>query len=167
MEKKLSLVERTILANQYRILAQTGGDDTNITKAEILEGGFTGHYHQALLHDEEISAEICEETNQILNMYRAINAAYTQLTPEEKDGLNIDHIRFDGFDANGEGHYHYASFMIEDLDLWQEHAELYLNSHTSFSLVKYRKLLEIFDGVYGKPNYDLSRDVLQQMVDAV
>lgn len=152
-----------MLANQFRILAHQTGDQTNITNAEILENGYTGKYHEVLLSDEEISPEICEETSQILQMYRVINNSFAALSPEEQEGLDMDRITFEGFDGH-ESHFHYASFMIDSLDLWGEHKGKYLDSHTGASIGKYRKMLKVYNQKYGKPDYELSRETLQEII---
>ncbi len=165
-EINLTLVERTMLANQYRILAKLEESESYELKAEILEHGYKGKYHEVLLSDEETSHEICAETRDILQMYRVIDNSFAALTPDEQATLNMDRIAFEGFDGH-ESHYHYASFMIEKMDLWSEHKDRYLDSHTAASMMKYRPMLKIFRDTYGHPNYDLSRETLQRMIDAV
>lgn len=164
---KLTLVERTMLANQYRILAKLGENEaSNILNAEILENGYTGKYHKALLIDEEISEEICKETTDILQMFRVIKNSFARLPKDHQDGLDMEVIAFEGFD-NHESHFHYASFMIDSMNLWSEHKEMYLDSHTGASIRKYRNMLNVYNQRYGKPDYDLSADTLQEIINSV
>ncbi|REE07808.1 uncharacterized protein YfbU (UPF0304 family) [Winogradskyella pacifica] len=144
MPETLTIVERQILANQFRILAQIeeNGEHHSIS-AEILERGLTGQYHSVFnVYNEEKSIEICNETSEILNMYRRINNTIAGLSEAERDELDLERIQFDGFDANNDPHYHYMTFLVENMNLWQEHSGNYLNSHTQASLAKYRRMLD-------------------------
>ena len=64
MPNTLTLVERQILANQFRILAEIEENGERHTiAAEIIENGYTGQYHYAFNVDkEEVSFEICVPT---------------------------------------------------------------------------------------------------------
>lgn len=167
MAEKLTLVQRTILANQYRILAALGDDPkSNSTKAEILENGYTGKYYEALLNNEEISEEVCKETSDILQMYRIINNAYAKLPAEQQQELNMEVIEFEGFDGH-EPHLHYASFMIEQLNLWREHKDKYLDSHTGATIEKYRDMLQVYNLRYCAPYYKLSFEAIKEIIDAI
>ncbi len=163
---KLTQVERTILANQFKILANFEDQESNLKNAEILEYGYTGLYHNVLLSNETIELDVCKETTNILQMYRVIRNSVAALSAQDQAELNIDKIKFDGFD-NHEPHFHYATFLIDRMNLWEEHKEKYIDSHTGASIIKYRKMLETYNANYGAPNYELSKGVLQQMIDTV
>lgn len=171
--KQLSIVERQILANQFEILSKLCGEDEYGAedfekKSEIVKYGYTSEYSEIFdVHTEEVPYEICRETNEILNMYRRIQNAIATLSDEEKLQLDLDRIRFEGFDANNNSHYHYAKYMIEKLDKWQEHKEMYLNSHSEFPLMKYKKMLQIQEEAFSAQRYDLSFQDLQKMIEAV
>jgi len=162
----MTQVQRTILINQNRILSKLTNDGSYDTIADLLDSGYTGQYHRALVSDEETSEEICRETTDILQMYRVIRNSFAELSEEEQATLEMDKISFQGFD-NHESHYHYACFMIEKLDLWAEYEGQDIDSHSGASIIKYRRMLEIYNRHYGKPEYDLNREVLQEMIDAV
>jgi uncharacterized protein YfbU (UPF0304 family) len=162
----LSIVERQILANQFRILSKVeGNNDLYETKVNILENGYTEKYHEVFdVNAEEIPFEICEETSQILNMYRRINTAIELLSKEEKEGLDLDNIKFEGFDSNHDSHYHYMTFMIEKMNLWEEYKGNYLNSHCQFQLSKYRKMLGYQNHLLENDQYDLKKEDLEHFI---
>lgn len=162
----LTVVERLSLANQFRILAKLHDDESLLVNAEILEDGYTGRYGDAIrLRHNEVPLGICNETDEILNMYRRINNAIAKLQPEEKESLNLKKIEFEGFDANNDFHYGYMTFMVEKMDLWQEHRERNLNSHSMTSIMKYRKLLEFQRNLLEKKKYDLDLNDLKHMIE--
>lgn len=162
----LSIVERQILANQFRILSKIeGNNEFYDTKADILEHGFTEKYHEVFdVNTEEIPFEICEETSQILNMYRRINHTIDILSKEEKTQLDLDTIKFEGFDANNDSHYHYMVFMIEKMNLWEEYKGNYLNSHCQSQLSKYRKMLGYQNHLLENDQYDLKKKDLEHLI---
>ena len=166
--KTLSIVERQILANQFRILAtQDENNNENYeTKAEILERGYTGEYDEVFsVYSDEVDYETSRETSEILNMYRRINNAIGMLSAEEKATLNLSKIEFKGFDANNNSHYHYMSFMIEKLDKWQEHKGNYINSHSEIPLMNYKKMLKYQNDVLNNNRYDLNIDDLKNLTE--
>ena len=166
MTENLTETERQILANQYRILAHLKSDKSYEVSAEILERGFTGQYHSAFhTNSEEKSIEICNETSEILNMYRRINHSITKLTDEERAELDLEKIKFEGFDANNNDHYHYMKFLVEKMNLWQEHKDSYINSHSIFSLEKYRKMRDYEKQLENPNNIDIKD--LKKYIDAV
>jgi uncharacterized protein YfbU (UPF0304 family) len=173
-EDSLSIIERQILANQFKILSKLSENEDDeyqsknyLMKHDILVNGYTGEYHQVLeVHSEEISIEVCEETSQILNMYRRINYSIEKLTDEEKQNLELDKISFEGFDGNNDDHFGYMNFMIENLDKWQEYKGKYLNSHSIASIRKYRKMLETYKQ-FGLGIEDLTTANLQDLINVV
>lgn len=164
--RTLSLVERQILANQFRILEKIEDDkDYYRTKAEILENGYSKRYAEVFLVDvEETPFEICDETDKILNMYRRINFAIGNLSEDEKEGMDLERIRFEGFDANNDPHYHYMAYCVENLGLWKEHKESYINSHSSLTIDKYRRMLS-YQNQALENKMDLDKEDLKRMVE--
>ena len=164
----LSIVERQILSNQFRILEKLEEDkDYYRTKAEILENGYTGRYGEVfLVNRDEIPFEVCKETSDILNMYRRINYAISSLSDEDKEEMELEKIKFEGFDGNNDSHYHYMEYMVENLNLWQEHKDNYLNSHSVFPIEKYRTLLEYQNRAL-EDKMDLSKEDIERMIELV
>jgi len=163
----LSIVERQILANQFKILSKiTDQTEEYEVKIEILENGYTEQYYEIFEVDtEEIPVEICEETSQILNMYRRINNALETLSEEEKTDLDLEKIKFEGFDAHNDNHYYYMNFMVKKMNLWREYKSAQLNSQSPFSLLKYRKMLEYQNYLLDNDQYDLNKEDLNRMIE--
>lgn len=172
-KENFSIVERQILANQFKILSQLAEEGSYEAenfekKAEILKRGYTSEYSEVFdVNLEEVPTEICEETNEILNMYRTINNSIARLSEEEKEQLDLESIEFQGFDANNDSHYHYAKYMIEHLDKWQEHKDMCLNSHSRLPLMKYRRMLPIQEAAFQENRFELNFEDLQKMINAI
>lgn len=163
----LSIVERQLMVNQFKILSKiTDQTDEYEIKIEILENGYTEQYHEIFEVDtEEIPIEICEETSQILNMYRRIGKALDTLSEQEKDEIDLDKLKFEGFNAHNDAHYYYMNFMVRKMHLWREYKSENLNSQNSYSLLKYRKMLEYQIYLLDNDQYDLNKADLKCMVE--
>lgn len=167
----LTVYERATLANQFKILSflDTTNAESHLTDAEIFENGYTGLYTEALQHinSEETSREVCKETHDILTMFRYISNAVDRLTPAEKAALDLNRIKFDGFDANNDDHYHFATFMIEKQEKYTEHSGHDINSHSMASMIRYRKMLPVYKTIVDNHIYDFGVNELQQFIDIV
>jgi uncharacterized protein YfbU (UPF0304 family) len=163
--KKLTLVERQLLTNQFKILSKIDpSEKSNEAKIEILEKGYTGRYFEIFdITVEEIPLAICDETEQILNMYRRIATATVTLSALDKENINENVIAFEGFDANNDPHYHYMRFMVEKLNLWKEYRGVLLNSHSPYSINKYRKMLDYQNQLLHNDQYDLNKSDLENL----
>lgn len=141
----MDLVERTILRNQYKILAalEPNLTETYLQKVEILDNGFEGLYAQTLVRNERISKEIYEETRDILSMYQTIQLSISQLTTADKAKVNMEALQFEGFDGRRDEHYHIASFLMEDMGLFQDLSEGGVPSYAEGSLEQYKRMLEV------------------------
>lgn len=163
---KLTLAERQILYNQYKILEHLEKDNSHGTIAEILKYGYTGRYDRIFdVHQEEIPIEICVETDYIFDMYRLINLTISKLTSEERESIDLDKIAFDGFDANNDPHYGYASFIINKMKKYQEHDKINLNSHSSSTIRKYRKMLEYYNAKRKQEGWKMDFDELKKLIE--
>ena len=172
-----SIIERTILANQYRILAALNEDpyesERHATKAEILEKGFEWEYDQIFnqISTDTVSSEVSSEVFDILEMFRQVGWAINKLPEEQKSELNTEKLRFRGFDGNNDKHFYFLSwwdaqnptnYYREDLG----HIAGF-NSHSEFPLADYRGMLAVlktFD-LSGAPR-GLTFEELQQLQDA-
>ena len=85
-----------------------------------------------------------EETKDILDLWKVVECAYRDLSPDGKESLvnmfRPGGISFQGFDANNEPHYFIAKFLIEEMGLWQFFAGRELNSHSP-SIDAHRRML--------------------------
>lgn len=142
----LSAIERQILLNQNKILFELTQEEDYETNVEILDSGHKAFYDRVVSVDpNEYSVEDFEETQKIMNMFRRINNAIGGLSEEELNQLNIDRLRFRGFDGNNDSHYFILKFMINKLNLWEEHRGRNINSHSGLELMAYRRLLQYIE----------------------
>jgi uncharacterized protein YfbU (UPF0304 family) len=129
--------ERLSLINQYEILKGLHPDHDHhydpIIKA--LTDGYLRDFENLAGHLEPVLGdEVRTEVREIFDMFRALAPGHGAKP----------RLIFGGFDGNEEGeHYAYASFLLEDLDLWKESQDSDLNSHTDM-LSDYRKMLAVW-----------------------
>jgi len=145
-DKKLTKVERLILLNQYKILSKLDSDaDFYESNIEILESGYEYDYDSLFgaIDEDPVPVETCRETIEILNMFRRFDHLLYNITDEQKTemGDDIKKLKFQGFDANNDKHYFYTKFMINKQGKWDELHDKYLNSHNSYTIELYRKML--------------------------
>lgn len=164
---KLNEVERLMLLNQYRILAAL--DESRSREytqyADVLQKGHAGFYGDMFdTLSEGTSENDLNESNDILTMFNFIDNAVATLAPAQRELLDLQQLNFAGFDGNRDKHYAITEFMIEKMDRFEEYKGRRLNSHTSSSLPKYRKMLVVFNearkGQFGK---DLSFEDLKNI----
>lgn len=158
---QLTLTERLILLNQYRILQKLDPDDKTWAELEkVLSSGYAGEYGRMLdgIDPHEMSSEQCAWVRHVLDMFRALHV------PELK--LNKDDIRFPGFDGNEEGEQYSYMLHLRETRRWPEslHPDdpsYNLNTHTPVSDV-YNEMLEIWDA---QPEpFTLNPEVAKQLV---
>jgi len=166
---KLTKVERLILLNQYEILSKLSPDsDYYEANIEILSSGYEYEYSSLFgaISEEPVSEEVCAETIEILNMFRFFDNAMHRLKEEEKEELGdaIKKLKFQGFDANNDKHYYYTKFMIEKQGKWDELHNIYLNSHNSYTIILYRKMLKEFNRAELLGNFNIKLDDLKSFL---
>lgn len=155
-----------MLANQYKLLALTAKSDrdTYATNAEILLRGYTGMYHHIFDSVSEPQPEsVTNEVHDVLSMFFAIDNAIDELSEEQKSQLDLDRLSFGGFDGNNDNHFGQAKFMVEKLDLYEERKGRKLDSHTSSSLPKYKKMLAIYKQDVEGSGRGVTFEVLQKL----
>lgn len=101
--------------------------------------------------ENQETPEIVKEVVDILDMWSFIEYGYQNLSDEEKAQLEIDadpfgkEPKFRGFDGNNESEYmSVASFLINDLDRFQEFKGRSMNSHMP-SIETYRRMQNAFE----------------------
>lgn len=140
---KLSLTERIILYNQYKILSkldQESSDHYN-QHCTILECGYELLYDQLKepFDATGLTRDECREVMDILDMFRSISNALKRLPSDSK--VQKSSLKFHGFDGNEEGmRYPFAVFLIREQGRWQELELPDLNSHFPV-LDRYREML--------------------------
>jgi len=163
--------ERQILYSQNQILSLLDPENADHYKMSmvILMNGYGREYPEVYdIYHDIYSADVCAETVDILNMYRRINNSYAGLSDEEKSSLDMSKIKFEGFDGNNDPHLSYTEFMINKQNKWDELKNMYLNSHDSLSIRKYRQMIAAFRERLGPSMHkDLSFEDLKYLIDSV
>lgn len=159
---KLTPVERLILANQYRILSALNEEDARHydypSRILILESGFEDHYREVFGGiAEPLSAEVCADVANILNLFDAIY--------ESTNGQPPEPLRFEGFDHNTQHEaLAYAEFLYDRQGGSSfKHIPRPKNSHSSvmnsyLRMVKRRKEKQM--------PYLLSQEHLEDLINA-
>lgn len=144
----LSEVERLLLSNQFRIRAAIEPDNSEqLTQyADILQAGHVGLYgHMFDTLSAGTSEQDLEEMDAIVTMFNFIDNALAELTPEQKAKLDLNRLRFEGFDANAGKHHSLLKFMMEKMDSFSELDGRNINSHTSSSLPRYLRMVAVYE----------------------
>lgn len=166
---ELTKKDRLLLFNQLEILKHLNPDEADRYEVEqkILANGYKYHYDDLVEgFDEDLDISVSEYVFDVLQMYRSLNNSYLSLNSEEKAQIDINDIRYQGFDGNEEGaYYRYANFLLEDYDRYGEIYEdekVELNSHRNM-IRRYDRMLETwksFNDRYG----DLTLDQIKEII---
>ncbi|MDR0948271.1 MAG: YfbU family protein [Lachnospiraceae bacterium] len=141
----LTLVERQILYNQYRILSllDEDGKDSYERKMKVFEYGYVSIYDDVVnVNKDEVSESDCDFVNDVLVMFSDLYYSYNELT--DKSTISEILITFDGFDANNEtGMYSYTLFLIKEYGRYKEFSDRSLNSHGP-RIKRYQEMLNTY-----------------------
>ncbi|MDA9498425.1 YfbU family protein [Bradyrhizobium sp. CCBAU 11357] len=155
---KLSDGEKLILlmlADIYKAMKIKGEFDPDFISNTIFKDqlwGFNWELSGIPFEAAEDPSEV-RETTDFLDMWMFLEEGYEALGPAEKKQLEKDaepfgtDVKFPGFDANNEPHYHVASYMLNDM----RHRFDYfkgrnLNSH-SHSVDAYKRMYRVFEPI--------------------
>lgn len=175
----LSLPQRLILVNQYKIMKQL--TDSESEKKEYdnmitaLESGFELHYQDCFgfMGESDMSEKECREVLDILEMYRGIIYSYQALIRDQKPTtLKPKDVMFPGFDGNNEyKQLSYVRYFIVDLDRYSEIQELNqtdnYNSHCRY-LDRYRNMLakwQLFVNDKNQNQYLLNEAQIRSLIE--
>lgn len=133
-------VLRTIIFNQLEILKRMdpAGAKEYENKQRVVEAGYTSRYDEVFgsVQAEEASPEMQDEVWDTLAMFRALDRAKQKgWKPSNPDGAI-----FDGFDANNDSHYFFASYLIDKCGLFEEFSPN-KNSHGMASVQRFRRMV--------------------------
>ncbi len=160
---KLTLTERWILSNQYRILkALHKGDDEFDQALEAIESGYELEYDQLIPHiyADTFSREECRRVRDIMAMFSVLKYSYNQL--QEKTGIKQQDIIFDGFSGNEETlHMAYTRWLYEDRRFRDLDRGDDFNSHFP-TLERYTQMLRIWESMGKK--HELTREEVIKIV---
>lgn len=161
----LSWAERLTLWNQYEILKKLDPSNMKDYEAnqEILSNGYEQYYSEInpSIYTETVSPEVTREVEEILNVFRAIKFSCQKLGYTPKSPW----AEFEGFDANDDGpQYSFAKFVRRNLGKWDELSDRPDNSHSSFSLDHYRRMVRVWR-LLGE-RYQLTAEEIEQIAEA-
>lgn len=165
----LSINERLILSNQFKILEKLYPDEANYyaQHRKAIENGYKLHYGWLAEHlYDEMTEEECREVIDILDMYRALTFSYKDL--DDKSEIDEKEIRFPGFDGNNEtSQLSYTNYFIIDLGRFNElrdNSEFPdFNSHC-LMMDKYKRMLNAWNQCPDK--HHLGKDQIVKILGA-
>lgn len=109
--------------------------------------------------EDQETPQIVSEVLDILDMWSFIERSYSDLSDEQKEFVKKeadpfgDNPTFQGFDGNNESEYMgVATFLVNDLDRYQEFEGRYFNSHCP-SIDTYRRMLPVFKKIRKKLHF--------------
>ena len=166
----LTCTERQILYNQYQILSLLCPEESKYfeLKMKILSNGYTSEYGDVVNFENEIPEEDCDFVYDVLSMYRDLYFSFDKL--DEKSNISKDDVVFRGFDGNNECKYYvFASFLLKEKDIFNEFADVGVNSHAS-RIDMYKKMLAVYkpilDDKIGKYREYLTKGEILSIINA-
>lgn len=143
--EKLILIMLSDIHKHLKIKGEIDPDFVLNTIADDQQWGFEWKYH-GVLTDAETPQEV-KETCDILDMYRVLQSSYKDLSAADKqrvkDETGESDVKFPGFDANNEKHYHIAKYLVDHLGRYSEPKDATKNSH-GLMVEMYDRMLEVF-----------------------
>lgn len=153
--------QREVLWLLHTICANSGfgsNIDHNIM-AEVYRNGFTTLYHEPL--SEEMSEDIQNETEEILDMFDHVERACQQLNVNQDLRENLS---FQGFCGNECTHSMFARIIeMQGRFNYLSHP-LHTNSHSSATIEIYRRMLRRWN--LSTDRYNLTLDDLNEINDS-
>ena len=167
---ELDIKDRLFLYNQYEILKTLNSKESKGYELmqSIVVNGFKSNYGELLIgFSKELPESISGFVFDVLQMYRVLNTSLCELSPEEKQKIDVKDITYAGFDSNEEGSYYtYANFVLEDLGSFEEiynDGKVELNSHRNM-LNKYKRMVttwkEVKSGRYDKLSFESIKKIV-------
>jgi uncharacterized protein len=169
--EKLILV---MLAEIYKHLDIKGEINPELVLSSIFHAqtwGLNWEYGE-LLNTPEEDPDVVQETTNILDMFRLLTPSYDKLSQSDKDRIEKeaapfggDDTKFQGFDGNNDPHYGVVRYLVKDLERYDELTNAPLNSHSSATLGKYRRMLAVYNTMLDPyPQEGLSADQIIQIL---
>ena len=162
-EKLIALM----LADIHKHLKVNGEIDPDFVISAIHgdSWGLSAKYNE--LDSEEPDQAVIDETDAIFLMWRVIDNSVKALSTADQDALKKEvhphSVTYEGFDANNDPHFGVGFFMVEKLG-WFEERKPYLNSHSRGSLMRYRRMLPIYEGMARDKDWKFKKDDLVKIL---
>lgn len=161
---ELTDAERLILSNQYEILAKLDDNEEYAKMAETLRCGYKWLYEEYFDHIwpnlDDDKATLVVDT---LDIYGFIKHSYRDLT--DRTGIDQSDVEFPGFDGNNEANFRgFAQALLEHRRFEDTLGKQAKNS--GFPMVDgYVRMVRTWNEM-GRPVYPLSKDQIQELLDA-
>lgn len=146
---QLTVSERLLLRNQLSIMKALAIPMASPKQydelIEIVESGYELYYPDVAMGVQApgASSAVTAETLEILDMFRALDAA-------RQAGLKVSggtgHASFAGFDGNNDPHYGFAGFLLDVRGYYAESAPS-KNSHSSMTISTYRRMVSVWQSL--------------------
>ena len=158
---KLSDGEKLIilmLSELYEKLSVEGEIDPDFIKSAIFSDQLWGirWKYSGIPFEESEDPKIVKEVVDILDMWSFIEHAYSQLSDEQKEKIEVDAApfgkdpKFHGFDGNNESDYMgTAMFIVNELERFQEFKGRSFNSHCP-SIEMHHRMVKAFESIRKK-----------------
>jgi uncharacterized protein YfbU (UPF0304 family) len=169
---KLTQTERWILSNQLSLLAKLDPalKDHYEESRNIIDNGYEGLYNHCIKHlcpeGETISEDVSNKVFDILNMFRNITNSIRKL--EDTTGLDVEELRFHGFDGNEESDYLvFAEFFCTEFEggRYPEVVEYLDSFNTHYPILdSYNRMLEVWKTCNNK--FHLTQEELLEIQEA-
>lgn len=189
--ESMRIIDRQVLSLLHRIHAHVLPEDANdvdgdpmyqLERAKILEEGFAAEYwYEVAGFRTELSKRDCGRVSDILQMFRIITFSIDHLA---KNGTSVDEklafrLEFRGFDHNDSLESHMARYVeyqmrdnrwselkpqVERNDAGNSHSptlDMYMRM-----LSEYRRIMDGRERGFGRYDYLLTLDEMQQIADA-
>ena len=167
MELNLTLEQRLILLNQYKILKKIYPEEAlqYSIYQEIVSNGYTLHYNDLLENmNEPMSKEEMEFVLDILDVYNSLSFAVDKR--QEYPSYKNKKIVFPGFDGNNEYKYiEYMQFYIYKLNRFEalkKDSSLDYNTHGE-TIDIYKHMIDVWKS-FGNERFNLSDEALQSLI---
>jgi uncharacterized protein YfbU (UPF0304 family) len=170
--EKLILV---MLSEIYRSQGIKGEIDPDFVMASIFNDKLWGLKWQygGLFNAKDEDPPEVRETCDILDMFRLLTPSYDKLSASDKKRVQTEahpfgsSVKFEGFDANNDPHYGISTHLVGQLKRYDE-VPLGLNSHSSASLGRYRRMLKAYRPLLadGYPREGLTADQIIMVLTA-
>lgn len=144
----LSMIERQILVNQFRILAHLDPKSAEDYEANatILARGYTVQYDHVLRQIyEEMPVEDCTYVFDVLDMFDMLLHSYRTL--KDKEGLVEEDVRFRGFDGNNETKRWAFAEHLKKEGRWEAVLSGGLDSHSMVTKSLYPQMLKRYEPI--------------------
>lgn len=161
----LTLKDRLMLANQYRILEGIYPKEAARYAAcrKIVEIGFTGQYDRLIgSMSSEMSPDDGELVAKVLELYRALHQSFGQL--RDREGLDSQRIQFCGFDRQTEAPLmQLAQHLVPEIERSSAFQHCFFESREPMA-ARYRRMLSIWAGLGHRAT--LSKQEIQAILAA-